>query len=361
MVKKIVLLALIALVVVVPLVALGATFEKGEAYYLQPGEVINDNLYAVAGSVVITGTVNGDVLTAGGNITTSGSVSGDMAVAGGNLSIGSDVAGDVRAVGGNVNISKSIGGELVAAGGQINIMPGLTIGKDVSIAGGTVYIDGVINGNLKVAANQIKFGPNAVVNGKFDYYSESTATFNQGAVVKGETNFHKVTMPSREGVVKVGVGFNIVGWVIKMLMTIVAVLVMIYFFRPQTAALLEAPIANFWKEALRGFIVLVVVPIAIIISFITVVGVLVGLIALLFYILFIILASIFSALVFAKLCLKYLFKKENYQLNWWIAVASILVMGVITIIPFVGWIISFILFLSSLGSTSNFVYKKIRS
>lgn len=381
--KKILVLA-IAVFAITPILVFGATIKTGENYYLDAGVVISDNLYAAGGTVGISGTVYGDVLAVGGSIIVSGPVSGDVMVAGGNVNINSDVAGDIRAAGGNITVSKTAGGDLILAGGQINVMADSFFGKDVKIGGGsvnflgkasrtldikggTVYVNGPVGGNLKIMAEEIRLGPNALIGGNFDYSSVKEAVLEQGAVVSGTTNFSKVSAPAKlkdinaktaKGMI---LGFIGVAWVVKTLMFIIAGLVLIYLFKPQTKAVLDRSVLSFWKEALRGFIILVVLPIAVVLSFITVIGTFLGLIAMFFYIAFIAMASVFCILLFAKLCLKFLFKKPDYELNWWVVIISAFVFGIICMIPFVGWIIGFIIFLASLGSVSAFVYNKIRS
>jgi cytoskeletal protein CcmA (bactofilin family) len=362
MIKKISFVSIFVTLMIVPFFAQGATFKTGKTYFLVPGSTINDNLYIASGNIGITGTVNGDVLAAGGNISISGPVSGDIAAAGGTINISSDVGGSVRVAGGNINISKLVGGDLVIAGGQIAVMPGSNVGKDAAIAGGSIYIDGIISGNLQVTGTEITLGPNAVIKGTFDYYSKIPATLEQGAVVGGATNFHKSNVPAKAPANR-GFGFGLMGifGLVKIMITFIAALALLLFFNSQVNTIVKKSVSNFWKEALRGFIILVVTPIAIILSFITVIGSLLGIIAVLFYVLFMIISSVVGILLFASLALKYLFKKDSYKLNWWITAVSALALGLISIIPIVGWIFSFIIFISAMGSTSDFVYRKLRS
>jgi len=362
-----------------PILVFGATFKVGDTYNLDSGTTINENLYVAAGTVGISGTVNGDVLATGGSVIVSGPVSGDVEVAGGNINISSNVTGDIRVAGGNIMVSKSAGGDLVVAGGQVNVLSGSRFSKDVRIVGGSVtflgsagkdlnikagdvYVDGPVAGNLKVTAENIKLGPNASVVGNFDYSSQKIAVLEQGAVVGGTTNFNKInlTVKGEEASKGLILGFMSIAFAFKTIMLIVVGLVMIYFFGRQTKSVLDRGVPNFWKEALRGFIILILLPVAIILSFATIIGTFLGLITLFFYIALCILASVFSVLIFAGLALKHLFKKENYEVNWWILVISALVFGLVSFIPFVGWIFAFIIFLSSLGSVSTVLYNKIR-
>jgi cytoskeletal protein CcmA (bactofilin family) len=345
-----------------PFVASGATFKTGQSYYLESGVVINDNLYAVGGNININGSISGDLLAAGGNVMLSGEVLGDIAAAGGTLNIIGKVEGDARLVGGNINISNSVGGDLIIAGGQISVMPGSIVGKDVDVAGGAVYINGIVSGNLRIAAREIKIGSNAIIKGTFDYYSEYPVTLEQGAVVQGATTFHKVNVPTKTPVSKGSIfGLISITWLIKSIMIFVAALVMLYFFKNQVKAIVEKSVLGFWKEALRGFIILIVLPIAVILSFISVIGSFLGFIAAPFYGALLIASSVISVLLFAKLLLKHLFKKDNYELNWWVVAVAVLVLGLVALIPFVGWIFVLIIFISALGSTADFVWKKLRA
>lgn len=380
--KKLFVFVFAAVLCVAPVITLGATVKTGENYYLDSNQTINDNLYAAAGTVGVAGTVNGDVMAAGGSINVTGPVSGDIEAAGGNINITSDVAGDIRVAGGNITISKSAGGDLIVAGGQVNVTSDFSAGKDVKIMGGnvnftgkakgnleikagTVYVNGSVAGNLDVTAQDIKLGPKAAIAGNFTYSSSRNATLEQGAVVEGETKFNKINLPQRGQIATVSKGVLAglfgVAWAIKTLAVIIVGLILIYAFKSPTKSVLEMAAVNFWKNVLVGLIVLVVMPIAIILSFITLVGALAGVIALVFYIVLILLASVFGILVFAKLCLKYLFKKPDYEINWWILILSVLVFGIVGIIPFVGWIFVFVIFLSAMGSVSGVVYSKLRA
>ncbi|OGZ67029.1 MAG: hypothetical protein A3D35_03530 [Candidatus Staskawiczbacteria bacterium RIFCSPHIGHO2_02_FULL_34_9] len=296
----------------------------------------------------------------GGDISISGPVEGSLMLAGGNVNVNNTVGNSLRIVGGNITIADSVGSDLIVAGGKIAVQSGTTVGKEAFLAGGSVYFDGTVNGNLKIAGKQITIGPNAKINGKLDYYSDKVATIDSGAMVKGKTNFHQKTInnPFNKEFL---FGFMSIAAIAKLLMMFVAALIMFHFFKPQTNSIIDNSVSNFWKESLKGFIILCVVPVAIILSLVTVVTLYLGLITLFFYLAFVIISSVISVLVFAKLCLKYIFKKVDYQLNWWVILLSAIVMGIIGFIPFIGWIIVFFVFISTLGSTSSALYNKLRS
>ncbi len=370
---------LVAVFIVVPFFAHGATLKAEKSYYLGSGTTINDNLYVAGADANVSGTVTGDLFVFGGNVVVVGPVAGDLMSAGGTLNINGKVSGDERIGGGNIMISNSIGGDLLIAGGQINVLAGTTIGKDVEIAGGTVnysgentgrvdirggdvYFNGKVSGDLSIEAKSIRLGPNAVIQGNFNYSSPAQAVLEQGVTVNGTVNYTKTTMPQTKEMPKKGafLGFVTIAFLVKLLTIAVAALVLAYFFKKQTQEIVEESISKFWNNTGKGFIWLVVVPAAIIVSFITIIGSFIGIVAGITYAALIIISSVIANLVFARLCMKYIFKKDKYELNWWIVILSILVFGLISLIPFIGWLFKFIIFLAAFGSFSAYVCKKFK-
>lgn len=374
--KKIFFGILVAILAITPFYSYGATFKAGESFFLEPSEKINDNLYTAGSVVNVSGSVNGDLLGAGGTVMVSGPVNGDLFGAGGTLILNGKVSGDMRILGGNITVSNSVGGELVALGGQLSILNGTLVTKDVEllggnvnysgetegnldVKGGTVYINGTVKGNLTIKAREIKLGPNTEVTGNFEYSSPKEATLETGAKISGVTTFHQVEMPEKGGKTAF-IGFLTVTLLLKLLTIIAISLLAFYLCKKHVNTILGETMDNFWKEVGRGFVLLVVVPIASIISFITVIGAPLGFMALLSYIVLFIASLFVTVLVFAKIVMKYVFKKTNHELNWWIVILSTLVLAIISILPIVGFIFTFILFLSAFGALTSHVYKKLK-
>ena len=363
--------------VVLPLSAFAGTFEANQNYQLNPGVSVNDNLYVAGSDMNVAGEVKGDFFGAGGTIIISGPIGGDLMSVGGTLSLAGTVSGDVRVAGGTVILSNTIGGELLAGGGTVNITSGSVVAGDTTIGGGVVnydgtaeknltisgnkvHINGIVHGNVSVHAEEITLGPKTLIDGNFEYYAPKEMTPEKDAVIKGTVNFHKTEAPEKSDSVKLVFGFIGIAWLIKSLMILTAALIALYFFTSHTTSIIAESSSHFWKEAGRGFIVLIVVPVAIIISFVTIIGVPIGILALLFYVLLIIISSIIAPLLFARLLMNYVFKKENTELNWWIAILAVIVFGLVSFIPVVGWIICFFIFLASFGTVTEHIRKKLK-
>jgi cytoskeletal protein CcmA (bactofilin family) len=374
--KKLFLIVLIA-IFLVPLLAYGAEFKAAkDSYYLNSGQVVSDNLYVAGGNISIDGTAQKDLITAGGNVIINGLVGEDLTAAAGTLSIAGMVKDDARVAGGNINIGGSIGGELLLAGGQVSILSSASIAKgatifsgnfsdegtikgDVTVYGGRISINGEVTGNLVVRAQEVTLGPKTLIKGSFDYYTQNEAVISDGAQVLGSSNFHPTQYTKNLGFMsKAFLGFVTAWWLIKLLMLIVAALVIFFIFRQGTNDLVKHAASNFWKELLRGFVLFFIIPIAIIIAIATIIGVIPALIAILVYLLMLMLGMVFGGLVVGGFMSKWLFKKENYSLEWYTVVLGVFVFQLIEVIPFIGWIVGGAIFLAALGALYGGLYVK---
>jgi len=373
--KKLTLAALI-FVFLLPLTAWGAEFKavKGD-YYLDTSEVVGENFYVAGQSVNIYGLVQKDIFAAGGNVILSGNVNEDVTAVGGMVAVSNFVRDDVRVAGGAVSVSGMIGGELLAAGGQIDVSQSAEISKDVLLAGGnvdfsgttsgtlTVYgkkvnIDGVISGNLKIWARQITIGPKAIIKGDFIYSSASEAVVVKGAQIFGKTDFNKIDyQPTARRAGMAVLGFMTAGWLLKLLMMIVAALAIFFVFKQGTLDVVKHAVSNFWKELLRGFVLFFIIPIAVIIAIVTVVGIIPALIVLTVYVLMLILGMVFGGLVTAGLISKWLFKGEH-DFEWYVVILGVIIFEAVKLIPFVGWILGAAVFMVALGTLYGSLYVK---
>lgn len=373
--KLLLVVSFLALLAPVVSLASGVQSKNDENFFLPAGQTYQGNLYAVGAVANISGNVSGDVIVAGGTVNVTGSVEKDVLVAGGTVNIGGNISEDVRVVGGNITISGNIGGELVIFGGQIMVLPNVSIGKRVKIFGGNVNFDGVtkedfeffggslmISGkvlkNLNVSADSISLVGNAFVGGNFDYKSKDKADISPSVKIVGKTNFQKSgeQVASQEQAKKFMFGFLTAWWSVKTLMVIIFSLAMFWFWK-ESLSLGERGIVNFWKNLLWGFLFLVAVPIGSILIAFTVIGALVSITAMIFYILMIIVASSFTSIILAQLFSKYALKKESTKW-YWVALSAI-ILSLVGLIPFIGWIISLAFFLASLGIISGGIYKKV--
>ncbi|WP_348612439.1 bactofilin family protein [Halobaculum rarum] len=120
---------------------------------VEEGQTVS-SVNALTGSIVVRGTVTGDVSGAAGTI---------------HVAEGGRVEGSISGAAGDVRIDGVVGGDVSAGSGNVQITETATIGGDVNVGAEYVRIDGRIDGDVRVGAETIVLGPNAEIGGEFRY------------------------------------------------------------------------------------------------------------------------------------------------------------------------------------------------
>jgi len=354
-----------------------AQFKAGSQYVLDQGKILGENLYAAGSNIVVNGTVGGDVMVVGQAVNIFGKVSNDVTAAGNNLNVMGEVGDDLRIVGTLINVGGTVGGETLAAGNEINISKNANLAGAVRLAGKTIDIEGDIYGPAKIkgekvvfngraaqdieitAAKELVIGSNAVIGGKLTYKSPKPATIESGAQLFQKPEY-QLLEAGRKGAEK-GIlwGIFTIFFLGKLIVMILSALAVCWLFRKWTETFVKETVANFGREAIRGFIFLVVTPAAIIGSFMTVIASFFGLITALCYAAALITAGIFSGILVGGWLSKYLYKQSGYTIDWKAVSLGVLVVFLLGLIPVVGWLIDFIIFLAAFGSLLNFGYRHL--
>jgi cytoskeletal protein CcmA (bactofilin family) len=123
-----------------------------------------------AGNQNIGGRIHGSIRAAGGEIHVSGTVDRNATIAGGSVTLDStaDIASNAYLVGGNVWVNGAVRGNLLASAGNVTLNG--TVGRDVEVRGGELRIGphAVITGNLRyrVPAGKVHIDSAARISGK---------------------------------------------------------------------------------------------------------------------------------------------------------------------------------------------------
>lgn len=338
-------------------------------------DTVRHNLYLGGGTVTINAPVLGDLIIAGGSITINDSVAGDILLAGGEVFFYGATANDIRCAGGRLHIKNNVSGDLIVAGGEVSvdrrvqvgelviaggnvIMDGRVLGEmkcyagnavlngevygNAEMKGGTVTINGSINGRSVLAAEEIILGSKASFNGDVRYWCEKGQLDFGGKISNGKAIFDESLAlesgPWRNvGLMSVLAVLWYVGMVLVML-----ILLQYFFgarFRNKERNLRE----NRWKAFGYGFLFFIGAPVAIVISLVTLIGIPLGLILLFTYIL----ALIFSTAVASLLYTHWLRQRRNANWGFWrmifISLGIFVVIKIIGMIPFAGWLLVFIM------------------
>jgi len=210
----------------------------------------------------------------------------ELVAAGANVEVAGNMKEGLKAFGANVAIPGEVQGELTVFGANV-VLSGKYHSK-VKGAAANLILSGTFDDNVEVGGAKITITPTTTIKGDLIY---STALLEQQ---KGSQIMGKVTrkaMKAREREVgqwwgkrkKVIASIGIFLWILCLPAFLIAGSLIHYAFPKKTDAIVTTISASPWKSTGIGFVFLVVVPVGIIISLLTIVGIPTAIIAALLY------------------------------------------------------------------------------
>jgi hypothetical protein len=213
------------------------------------------------GDLRFSGATGGDYLGAGGKQTISGRIHGSLRAAGGEIHVAATVDRNTTIVGGNVELDSAavITRNAYLIGGQVQVEG--TVREGLKAAGGSVVLNGVVGRDVNIAAGALNVGPRAQIGGNLRYrVPAGEVRIDPTARVSGTIT----ALP-----VKKGPGTFRLLWMFGFLVAGAAVAALLPRFVAEAAQILrERP----GRSALVGLGWLILVPCAIIIAAITIIG-----------------------------------------------------------------------------------------
>lgn len=203
-VKGVALALLVAVGLAVPAAALAKVVQSPETVTVAKDQVIDDDLYVAAGrSLVIDGTVNGDVYAGSERVEIRGTVNGDVYAAASNLYlVDARIKGSVRVAGQTVGITRTTtGGGLTVIGQSIEVDAGTNIGGGVQFAGETVALRGAITRTIIGTATATRLGVQA---GRDVGVETESLVLESGTRIGQQLSYNSTAELTEEGAVAIG-------------------------------------------------------------------------------------------------------------------------------------------------------------
>lgn len=355
-------LILLLLLVVIAQPAFAATFRGGETITLSE-EVLTDNAYLAGEKIIVTIPAQKDVLAggsilefkspierslmaAGGTITVSGAVGNSIRVAGGTITLDGPVAEDVVVAGGQITVTKnaSISGDLVITGGQLTIDG--PVSGNVYANGGEVTINSIIGGNVEGEMGSLLLGSNASIGGNLTYSAEEELKKESGAQVAGTTSFNSEDRNTQtsEGLAAFFTIGTLYTLIIDILFSLLFVLVLGFFTSNVLSRIDEGKL----KSLSIGFSSIFLLPLA---GLFLLVIIWLGITWFVAYLLLLLLSlGLMKVYTGAKILQWWQRRqKKEYILDWKAAVIGSISILILTLIPILGWLVIFVLYLLAFG------------
>lgn len=143
--------------------------------------------FAAGQNVTVAGTVERDAFMAGNNVTLGAPVGGDAHLAGFDVNVTAPVTGNAYAIGFSVDVTAGVSGDLTAAANSIAVRATAPVGGNARLAGQSVTLAAPISGAALITAQNLNL--DAPIMGDLRFYGESI-TFGAAAQVSGTVEIY---------------------------------------------------------------------------------------------------------------------------------------------------------------------------
>ena len=186
---------------------------SAQGYTIRAGETHKGNVYRIAPTVTIEGTLDGDMYVTAQSVRISGTVTGDVFAAGAEVQVTGKVEKSLRVFGANLLIDGTIQGNVVVSGaaatfgsnarvlGDAEVFTGQfthhgTIDESLSFTGGSAILGGKVLEDAEITADRIVIEPGARVEGDLDYSTRKSMDDELRAITGGDVSYDEA--PIRE-------------------------------------------------------------------------------------------------------------------------------------------------------------------
>jgi cytoskeletal protein CcmA (bactofilin family) len=284
-----------------------------------------------------------------------------LIAAGANVEVAGDMKEGLKAFGANVAIPGEVQGNLIVFGANV-VLSGKYHGK-VRGAAANLILSGTFDDNVEVGGAKITITPTTMIKGDL-IYSAALLEQQKGSQIMGKVARKALRLREREVEQWWGKGKKVIAsvgfffWILSLPAFLIAGILIHYAFPKKTDAIVTTISASPWKSTGVGFVFLVVVPVGIIISLLTVVGIPAAIIAGLLYAIFLYISRIYVAVWIGRKLLGFIKKSLGTSFFWPFLLGTILI-TLVCLIPIVGWLFRLFLLLISLGAMWRVIWRSI--
>ena len=314
-----------------------------------------DDLYMAGENLYSSSAIGGSAHLAGRRVEVLGTVAQNLYAAGADVVVGAEVGDDAKLSGYALDIRAAIGGDLMASGAKISLAA--PVAGYALLAGKDLAFNGSVEGDVVLAGENISFGPQARIAGSLQLYeSKLGATEVPAAVLPAERVERKALRDFDERRSSrfyswAGGLLAFLAWLLAMVLITALVILLAPNYLSQAR---ERTLARPGRMLLLGFASLSTLLGAMIVLALTLVGALLIPVVVLLALLLVFFGYLTAAYVLGAQLLRALRFGSPASLLQQAAAALVgnLAAAVLSLIPFVGWILLVLLALTGIGALS---------
>jgi hypothetical protein len=315
-----------------------------------------EDVLASGGTPTVTDSAPGDAILAGGDLRFSGATGGDYLGAGGKQTISGRIHGSLRAAGGEIHVTAAVDRNTTIVGGNVELDSAAVITRNAYLIGGKVHVEGTIHESLQasggsvvlngvvgrdvnIAAGALHVGPRAQIAGNLRYrVPAGEVRIDPAARVSGTIT----AVPVRRGP-----GTFRLLLMFGFLVTGAAVAALVPGFVAEAAEILRARPG---RSALVGLGWIILVPCAIIIAAITIIGLPLALLTTAVYVVLVYLGRVPFAVWLGQRVLRARARtgRQGALLNFLVGGFLLLVVGIVPVVGSLAMVIVTVLGLGTL-------------
>jgi cytoskeletal protein CcmA (bactofilin family) len=309
----------------------------GGTVVVEADETVGDDLQAVGGTVVVRGTVEGDLQAFAGTV---------------NIEEGGTVTGDVQGAAGSVTIAGEIGENLEIAAGSLDVTETATIGGDVDTGAGAFSLDGRVDGTVRVGAGSILLGSSASVGGDFLYDGDLQRA--QGATVDGDVRRDASIGGAEFDGLPMVAGWLFTAYSLALTFVFGAILLLLL---PGVAARAATDTGErAARTAGAGFLALLAGPVLFVALLVTIVGIPLAFLWLFVYVLLLLAGFVLGEYAVGA----WLLSLADYENRWLALLVGVLAVFAVGQVPIVGGLVEFVVLLLGLGALATAFWGYVR-
>ncbi len=334
------------------------------------------NIYAAGVRLTIEGKAKQDIWAAGALIDIDTETNGNLYAAGSRLSVKGKVSGNARLAGAELKVDAEVGEQLSAAAASIEISKNAVLPNDTSLAAALIEFNGVAKDNLSLYADQVIFsghtsgpvtiegrhvqlGDTAHIEGNLTIRSSEEAVISPNAIVAGKLT--KTSLEDSDYIKENEHDSDSRALLILLAISVFLLgLILVIFARGFVEQCITLLRTHPGQSILWGFVVFISVPIFIVVTTATIIGIPIGVATLLLLPFLFILGITTAAFAVSDWILNKNVESKKTGQRIFLLATGVILLVIIGFVPFLGEILILLVMLLGLGAASVTLGNRLR-